>query len=197
MAELLAGMSLGFAAGVSPGPLLTLVIATALEHGPAAAIRVSFAPLVTDTTVILLALVVLTNVPDPVFTVLGLSGGVYLITLGIGELRSQPLTTEPMERAPAVDLMRGIGVNFLSPHPWLFWITAGGPLLVEAWRRAPARGAAFLVGFYVLIVGTKATIGWVIGHTRHRLGATWRHRLIRLAGALLVTIGLLLIIQQL
>lgn len=197
MAELLAGMSLGFAAGVSPGPLLTLVVVTALEHGPAAAIRVSFAPLVTDTTVILLALVVLTNVPDPVFTVLGLVGGVYLIVLGVGELRAQPLPTEPVERAPSVDLMRGIGVNFLSPHPWLFWITAGGPLLVEAWRRAPARGAAFLVGFYVLIVGTKATIGWVIGRTRHRLGATWRIRLIRVAGALLVTIGLLLIIQQL
>ncbi|MGI9648836.1 MAG: LysE family translocator [Acidimicrobiia bacterium] len=197
MAELLAGMSLGFAAGVSPGPLLTLVVATALEHGPAAAIRVSFAPLVTDTTVILLALVVLTNVPDRVFTVLGLIGGVYLIVLGVGELRAQPATGDPVERGPAVDLMRGIGVNFLSPHPWLFWITAGGPLLVEAWRRAPARGAAFLVGFYVLIVGTKATIGWFIGRTRHRLGATWRLRLVRVAGGLLVTIGLLLIVQQL
>jgi len=197
MAELLAGISLGFAAGVSPGPLLTLVIATALEHGPAAAVRVSFAPLVTDTTVILLALVVLTNVPDQVFTVLGLVGGVYLIVLGTRELRSRPFTGEVAERGPAVDLMRGIGVNFLSPHPWIFWITAGGPLLVEAWRRAPARGAAFLIGFYVLIVGTKATIGWTIGRTRHRLGTVWRLRLVRLAGALLISIGALLIAQQL
>ena len=98
MAELLAGMSLGFAAGVSPGPLLTLVIATALEHGPAAAVRVSFAPLVTDTTVILLALVVLTNVPDRVFTGLGLVGGVYLIVLGVQEFRAQPVTGETDRR---------------------------------------------------------------------------------------------------
>jgi threonine/homoserine/homoserine lactone efflux protein len=29
-------------------------------------------------------------------------------------------------------------VNALSPHPWLFWITAGGPLLVDAGDRSLA-----------------------------------------------------------
>ena len=197
MAELLAGISLGFAAGVSPGPLLALVVVTALEHGPAAAIRVSFAPLVTDTTVIVLAIVVLSNVPDPVFTALGIMGGGYLIALGLQEVVSAPVADTTADRPASVDLLRGIGVNFLSPHPWLFWITAGGPLLVEAWRRAPARGVAFLGGFYVLIVGTKATIGWIIGRSRHRLSIRLRRRLVRVGGGLLIAVGVVLILQQL
>ncbi|MBT8217394.1 MAG: LysE family translocator [Acidimicrobiia bacterium] len=197
MAELFAGISLGFAAGVSPGPLLTLVVVTALEHGPAAAIRVSFAPLVTDTTVIVLAVAVLTTVPDSVFTALGITGGGYLIVLGLQEVTSSPVADTPADRGVSVDLLRGIGVNFLSPHPWLFWITAGGPLLVEAWRRAPARGVAFLGGFYVLIVGTKAVIGWVIGRSRHRLSPRLRHRLVRLGGILLIAVGATLILRQL
>jgi len=47
MEAFLLGASLGFAAGVSPGPLLAIVLREALRHGAAAGMRAALAPLVT------------------------------------------------------------------------------------------------------------------------------------------------------
>ncbi|MEL7059947.1 MAG: hypothetical protein AAGN46_07975, partial [Acidobacteriota bacterium] len=49
------GLGFGTAAGLSPGPLMTLVVATALDRGAAAGARVAMAPLITDAPVIVLA----------------------------------------------------------------------------------------------------------------------------------------------
>jgi threonine/homoserine/homoserine lactone efflux protein len=66
--------------------------------------------------------------------------------------------------APA-DLRRAVLVNALSPHPWLFWITVGGPLLVAD---GFASGAAFLAGFYATLVGAKVAIAGVVAAGRRR-----------------------------
>ena len=42
-------------------------------------------------------------------------------------------TSSPVTRT--ADLRRSALVNALSPHPWLFWITVGGPLLVDGISR--------------------------------------------------------------
>ena len=35
-------------------------------------------------------------------------------------------------------MARGAMVNALSPHPWLFWATVGGPTLIAAYNQAPS-----------------------------------------------------------
>ena len=49
-------------------------------------------------------------------------------------------------------------VNATGPGPWIFWSTVCGPILAEAWRGSAAGALAFLVGFYALLVGGKATL---------------------------------------
>jgi threonine/homoserine/homoserine lactone efflux protein len=44
----LSGAALGLSAGVTPGPLLALVIAQTLTHGPREGGKVALAPLLTD-----------------------------------------------------------------------------------------------------------------------------------------------------
>ena len=43
------GLALGLYAGISPGPLLSLIIAESLRGGWPAGFRIALAPLVTDT----------------------------------------------------------------------------------------------------------------------------------------------------
>jgi len=88
-----------------------------------------------------------------------------------------------------------VAVNVLSPHPWVFWLTAGGPLLVAAWRRGPAVGIAFVAGFYALLVGSKVVIAFLVARAGRRLGETARRRLVWTGGALLVVGGALLLWQ--
>jgi threonine/homoserine/homoserine lactone efflux protein len=86
-------------------------------------------------------------------------------------------------------------VNALSPHPWVFWMTAGGPLLVTAWRHGPAFGAAFVVGFYSLLVGSKVAVAFGVARAGRRFGSATRRRLLATGGAFLVAGGALLLWQ--
>jgi hypothetical protein len=44
----------------------------------------------------------------------------------------------------AVTLQKGILVNFLSPHAYIFWLTVGGPSPGGPWRRvsSPRRSSS-------------------------------------------------------
>ncbi len=84
-------------------------------------------------------------------------------------------------------------MNALSPHPWLFWNSVGGPLLVNAWGDAPVRGVTFLVGFYGLLVGTKVVVARAAATGRQRMSERWYQRALLGAGVLLSVAGALLI----
>jgi threonine/homoserine/homoserine lactone efflux protein len=195
VAELIAGISLGLGAGISPGPLLTLVVTSSLERGFAAGMRVAVAPLLTDAPIVALALLFVSSIPHPVLRGLGMAGGIVVAGLGLATLRGVNRPALPVAEQPARDLWRGVAVNVLSPHPWVFWLTAGGPLLVAAWRRNPATGSAFVAGFYLLLVGSKVVIAFLVAGAGHRLGEPARRRLIAVGGALLVAGGALLLWQ--
>lgn len=194
MTELLAGLSLGLGAGLSPGPLLTLVVTTTLERGFAAGVRVAVAPLLTDAPIIALTVAVVSSVSDTVLRALGVAGGVVVAAMGIWTVvTARRVVGEPDARPARVDVWRGVIVNVLSPHPWIFWIGVGAPLLVSAWRDAPGRGMAFLGGFYLLLVGSKAVIAWVVARAGRRLDEVKRRRLVMIGGALLVVGGAVLL----
>jgi threonine/homoserine/homoserine lactone efflux protein len=65
-------------------------------------------------------------------------------------------------------LRQAVLVNALSPHPWLFWATVGGPLLVEAGDESAALAVAFLAGFYAMLVGAKVGMAGLVEIGRRR-----------------------------
>lgn len=196
MTELLLGLSLGFGAGVSPGPLLTLVVSTALERGFVAGVRVALAPLVTDAPIVALTIVFVGAMPGAGLRVLGVVGGVVVALMGIHTARSAArLDGEQDVMRPGLDLWRGVVVNLASPHPWIFWMAVGAPVLVAAWRQAPARGLAFLAGFYGLLIGSKVALAFMVHRAGSRLGHQARARLVAIGGVLLVVGGAVLVAE--
>lgn len=199
MTPLLTGISLGFSAGIGPGPLTTLVISTTLARGFGAGLLVALAPLLTDAPIILLTLVVISALPAAVVTGLAVAGGLYLLFLGgktAQTARTAVLATgsaAPQQRR--ADLGRGALVNMLNPAPWLFWLSVGGPILTEAWQGPKLAALGFLVGFYALLVGCKIGLAWVVASGRRFLTDVWYRRLLAGSGLLLAGFGLLLIWQ--
>lgn len=187
------GLSLGLGAGLAPGPLLALVITTALSRGFRAALKVSCVPLVSDVVTVTAALLVVRSLPSTVTGVLGVVGGAFVVWLGIEALREQPAEIE--DTAPDGSFRKGVLVNLLSPHPWLFWITVGAPILVAAWAAAPPSAVGFLVAFLGVLVGTKAVIAAVVAASRHRLSPTALRRAHVVSAALLLLTGVLLILE--
>lgn len=194
------GVGIGFAAGVSPGPMLGLVIAVSLERGFGAGARVAMAPLITDAPIVALTLVAVERLPGAVVRALACAGGAYLLFLAFDTFRRArraELAAQAQEASTRDlwDLWKAVVANVLSPHPWLFWLGAGAPLLTGAWDRSPWRGTAFLVSFYLLLVGTKVVVAKVVSLGRRRLTEK-RYRLaLGAAGGLLGAAGLMLLWQ--
>ena len=158
------GALLGLGAGLSPGPLLALVISESLRRGAAAGIRVALAPLVSDVPIIAFVLLGLGHIAHQrmLAGALSVMGGFLVISMGVGDLRSRG--TEVAEARPeAHPLRRGIMVNVLSPYPYLFWLGVGGPMIFKGWGQSPAAALAFLGSFYLLLVGSKALLACVVG----------------------------------
>ncbi|MEW6297135.1 MAG: LysE family translocator [Thermodesulfobacteriota bacterium] len=185
------GIGLGLGAGITPGPLLGLVISETLRAGWRAGVLVALAPPVADLAVVFLCFLVLIRLPPFFLPALGIAGGLYVMALGWETLWTTPpadarAAEEPVRRAHS--FLKGLLVNLFNPHPYLFWLTVAGPLLTESYRHqrwAPI--AAFVCGFYGFLVGSKVLLA-VLTHSGrvHLHGRGYRFALRVTGGALLV-----------
>jgi threonine/homoserine/homoserine lactone efflux protein len=161
LAFLLQGLSLGFSASVSPGPLLAFLLSQTLNSGPRRSLPLTLAPLASDGPIIALILLVLTQTPDWFLRGLKVAGGLFLLYLAYGAWRAA-------RRAQAVAVEVGsprsfadaVLMNAISPGPWVFWSTVGGPALLDGWAVSPAHAASFGFGFYLTLIG--GTAGFVL-----------------------------------
>ncbi|GAA2871710.1 hypothetical protein GCM10010517_32010 [Streptosporangium fragile] len=199
MRELLLGLSLGAGAGLSPGPLLSLVITASLRGGFPAGLRIACVPVLSDLPLVVLSIVAVGALPELLVTVLSVAGGLYVVHLGVATVRESRAAEPPApgEKAPgsAREVARAIVVNMLNPHPWIFWITVGAPISVAAWNAGPAHALAFVAGFYTVMIGAKAALAAAVGLGRHRLGRRGYRALLAGSGLLLTGAGVLLVLQ--
>lgn len=187
------GAVLGLASGCAPGPLLVLVISETLRYDVRAGIKVALAPVITDLPIILFAHLVLSNLSDhqSILGVISLVGGCFVVYMAYENLRAEYLEPDLTDNRPR-SLMKGMWTNMLSPHPYLFWISVGAPLLNKAISSSPAASIAFLGGFYALLVGSKVLLAILVGRSKSFLqGAVYRN-IMRLLGLLLGVLALLL-----
>ncbi|MEW9530294.1 LysE family translocator [Microbispora sp. NPDC049125] len=201
MQELLLGLSLGLGAGVTPGALLTLVITASLRGGFRAGLRLACVPLLSDLPVVLLTVTAVGALPGAFLRVLSVAGGLYVIHLGASTVREARTAEPPRPGAAAPsstrEVLRGVVVNLLNPHPWLFWIAVGSPVFVAAWGRAPGSALAFTGGFYLVLVGSKVVLAWAVGAGRHRLTPRGYRLLLGGSGVLLAGAGAVLMLRGL
>ncbi len=186
---LVSGVLLGFAAGVAPGPLMALVMGQTLRFGTREGLKVAVAPLVTDIPIVALATLLAATAAGSAEGLLGsisLAGAAFVAYLGLDSIRARGFDAGRPDEAPR-SWTRGAVVNALSPHPYLFWVTVGAPILIRAWSDGAPAAGAFLVGFYACLVGAKMVIAVVAGRSGGRLrGRGYRAVMMVLGGLLLV-----------
>jgi len=187
------GLLFGLTAGLAPGPLLAVVVTETLRHGTAGGIKVALAPLLTDLPIVVLSCWVVANVTemDSALGIVGLFGCAFVLYLGVDCLRSKGLS---IDDAPVASrsLLRGVITNALSPHPYLFWFAIGAPKFHAARDESGLAAAAFIVCFYLCLVGSKLVFAIVAGRSRAVLtGRAYKYTLHAL-GLCLIVFALLL-----
>ncbi len=161
------GAFLGLTAGISPGPLLTLVISETLKHNRKEGIRIAVSPLFTDIPIVLVSLFVFARVAqfDAILGVVSCLGGIFIAFLGYETIRTRELSIgEPGMQAQS--LKKGIIANFLSPHPYLFWVTVGAPMALKAYELNVVALVLYFLSFYIFLIGSKISIAHLVAKSK-------------------------------
>ncbi|MCF7945847.1 MAG: LysE family transporter [Spirochaetia bacterium] len=159
-AYVIKGFLLGGAAAAQPGPFQAYLMGLSLRNGWRRSLPAAFAPLLSDGPIIILMVFLLTKTPMILLHSLNILGGLFLMYLAYGaykEARTEVILDYSSRKYQDERLYRSLGkatvMNFLNPHPYIFWATIAGPIFLESWREASRMGIAFMLSFYGSLIG--------------------------------------------
>ena len=191
------GLSLGFSATVAPGPFLAYVISETLARGWRQTFSLMFSPLLSDLPIILIAVLILGQLPPDALRLIQIVGGLFVLWLAWGMLRElragRAVVLAAEAEAPKRHIvLHGAAINFFSPGAWIFWSTVNGPIVVQAWRDSPALALAFMVSFYAVLVGGIGA--WIaLFHQARRLDQRLLRGLMGISVAIMLVFGVVLV----
>ncbi len=152
--DILTGLLFGITSGISPGPLLVLLISETIKGNKKNGILVSISPIITDIPVFILSLFFLKRI-DRIYNCLNIIyflGGLILIYYGLKHLRENGITFSKEDHGA---LKRAIVLNLLSPYTYIFWFFIGTPYFQS---RDTVEGVLFLFLFFTGMTGSMLII---------------------------------------
>jgi len=187
------GIILGLSAGFAPGPLLTLVISETLQQNIKSGVKVALAPIITDLPIIILTLFILAKLSSfhKILGVISLTGGFVILYMGYESIRSKGIDLN-LQAEKSRSLIKGILVNALSPHPYLFWFSVGAPTITKAMSLNIIAPWAFICSFYTMLVGSKILLAILVGKSRSFLGGNVYIYTMRFLGLVLCVLAFVL-----
>jgi threonine/homoserine/homoserine lactone efflux protein len=161
------GAIFGLTAGISPGPLLTLVISETLQHSRSEGIKVALAPLITDVPIILITWLIFSQLSHfgVLLSIISFSGAVYFAFLGYNTMKIKELNINTGNIFTG-SLKKGITANFLNPNPYIFWFTAGIPTAFKAYETSLQTAVIYFLLFYIMLTGSKILIALLVERSK-------------------------------
>ena len=185
------GLSLGVTAGLSPGPLMALMISETMRGGMARGIKVSLAPLFTDIPLILAIMFILKHIKelDLLLGVISLIGSSFLFYFGFRDIKSDSTHVHQTD-VKLKSFEKGLLTNLLNPHPYIFWFFVGVPLLIKV---DLLERVMFVASFLFGIVGSKICLTILVEKGKMFIESKNYQWIIKFLGLLLIFFALLLL----
>ena len=191
---LIAGITLGFVAGISPGPLLTLVITETIKYNRKEGIKIALVPLISDLPIVLFSVFVVFKLSnsDYILGIISFLGAAFLLLLAVENIRIKTNQLN-INKVKVNTFRKGVIANFLSPHPYLFWMLVGAPISIKAYNQSIIAAVLFIAGFYVFIVGTKIVVAILSEKSKNILSSKSYIVIVRVLGFILLLFAVILI----
>jgi threonine/homoserine/homoserine lactone efflux protein len=188
-----AGILLGMAAGFTPGPLLVLVISECLRHDIKAGIKVSIAPLITDVPIILISLLVLNRLANfkVILGCISIFGGLFILYLSYESLKTKGVELNLASHS-SNSFRKGLITNALNPHPYIFYMTVGAPIIFKSINQNILSTILFVGSFLFFLVGSKVVLAMIVERSRSFLQGSVYIWVMRILGILLLFFSIIL-----
>ncbi len=188
---ILTGLFLGITAGVSPGPLMAVLISETLKGNIKNGLIISIIPVITDIPLILLIIFILKKFENlnVIFDILYVIGGTILIYLGFKDLLIKKISLN-FEISKFSSFRKGLITNLSNPHPYIFWIFIGVPFVVEG---NVHQMISFILSFFIGIVSSKILIALTVEKSKTFIESKNYIYIVKISGIILITFGFMLL----
>ncbi|SMF25261.1 LysE family transporter [Desulfovibrio gilichinskyi] len=189
-----AGAALGLGAGLTPGPLLTLVLTQTFSHGTKEGAKVAFTPLLTDGPILCASFLAMSwmKTHPSVMGIISIVGAFVVTMFGYECFKTRAIAIPEMNIKPR-SIKKGLLANYMNPHVYIFWATVGAPTAVRASESGLLAPSLFLSGFFVSLIGAKITVAYLAGRFRALLSSRTYLIIMRVLGLALFTFALFLL----
>ncbi|NPA51800.1 MAG: LysE family transporter [Aquificae bacterium] len=184
------GFLLGISSGISPGPLMAVLIQETIKGNIKNGIVVSIIPIITDIPLILILVFLIKQVEqiEIITKVLSFLGFIVLLYYGIKDLLTTKVDLE-IDQKTTDSLKKGFITNIFNPHPYIFWGLIGVPFIVE---EDILNMVSFVIGFFTGIVCSKISIALAVEKSKMFIHSKYYIYLVRVSGFVLIIFGLIL-----
>jgi len=188
------GMIFGLAVGIFPGPLLALIFSETLKHRKKEGIKIALSPLVTELPIVFFVSLTLSNLGKYSLLIgtISLFGACYLVYLGLKNLRIRSSVFQ-VESAKEDVLRQGFIANLLNPNPYLFWLSIGGPKILESLDIHISATLLFILGFYTMLIGSNICVALIVEKSRSFVEGKYLLCVVRALGVVLILFALIFV----
>ena len=186
--NIITGFIFGVSAGLSPGPLMALLISETLQGHRKNGILVSISPIITDIPILLISLFILDKISEVkhLISIIYFLGALILFYFGYKNLKIKHFQ---LYTDLTGSLKKGVLLNILNPYTYLFWFFIGAPYVREA---GFIGGILFTVFFFIGITGSMMIIAVFTEKLKKFIESRYYIYLLRFIGVLFIALGIML-----
>jgi threonine/homoserine/homoserine lactone efflux protein len=191
VSTLVLGFLIGLTGALAPGPTLIATINASLAGDWTAGLKVSLGHIIIETAIFFLIILGLAGFAAPYTTAIAVIGGIALIVFGILTIsgsRSVSLSAAP-EKTAASPYMAGLLTSAANPYFWIWWLSVGSALLIQALAGGLMLAVVFMIGHWAADISWYVFVSTGISKGRTILSDTAYHRIMAACGFFLVIFG--------
>ncbi|MGD8344450.1 MAG: LysE family transporter, partial [Desulfobacterales bacterium] len=164
------------------------------RHGIGAGLKVSIAPLITDVPIILVSLFLLNRLAQykSILGCISIFGALFILYLAFESLRTRGVELN-LSAVKTGSFKKGVITNALNPHPYIFYMTVGTPIIYRSLQQNILATLSFVGSFLLLLVGSKVVLALVVGRSRTFLKERLYIWVMRILGVLLIIFSIVLL----
>jgi threonine/homoserine/homoserine lactone efflux protein len=192
VSTLVLGFLIGLTGALAPGPTLVATINASLAGNWTAGLKVSLGHIVIETAIFFLIILGLAGFATPYTTAIAMFGGIALIIFGILTIsgsRSASLQADP-EQSASGPYMAGLLTSAANPYFWIWWLSVGSALLINALAGGLLLAIVFMIGHWGADVSWYVFVSTGVAKGRTILSDITYHRIMAACGVFLVIFGL-------
>lgn len=195
---LLLGFSVGLTGALVPGPMLFATIEISLKKGWLAGPRVVFGHMVIELVLYVLILLGAASLVDSsMISAIFLIGGFSLFVFGLLTLKdaravaSSPQVSQDSSglRLTSSPALVGLVTSVSNPYFWIWWLTAGGALVLKEYELGIIIAMAYMLGHWTADLSWFTAVSGSFSRGKNLLSQKMHRYILYTCGIFLIIFG--------